>query len=326
MRLTSTLVTLIALFGSVTPAQAQAMPQCGQVITQNFTLMGDWSCAGEPALVVGANGLRINLNGHTLSGSPAIRMTDVDGTTVRGGTIPSTIEAVNATNTRFVDMTMGQPSSASVGDWPGTTVTFVRSTVTMWRLFCGTRCQFQESTTSMNQIGADHLVLQGGGSHSVNYVGAINLDVLNTTLRPITLGGSERLTVRGSQLKGAEVIATGRIELLNNTFSGGVWLGVHRPVSGVIRGNRFEKMQQAGLTVRSQTLNGPLLIERNTFADNLRDGLRIDVPIPLDITVRRNTSENNGQYGMWAPAGAVTDGGNNVSNNDALGCFTIVCS
>lgn len=104
--------------------------------------------------------------------------------------------------------------------WNGTTsVTFLRSKVDVWRLFCGARCH-----------------------------------------------------------------------LLRNTFSGGNWVGAQH-----LRRKR-------------------------------RDGLRIDVPIPLDITVRKNTSENNGQYGMWATAGTVTDGGNNVSNNAALGCFTIVCS
>ncbi|GLY48458.1 right-handed parallel beta-helix repeat-containing protein [Lentzea sp. NBRC 102530] len=327
MRFIGAFIALIALFGPVTPAQAQPMPQCGQVITQNFTLTGDWSCGNAPALIVGANGLKINLNGHTLSGTPAIRMVDVDGTTVRNGTIPSNVEAVNATGTRFVDLTMGQPSSASGGDWTGSTVTFVRSRITMWRLFCGTRCELVDSTSSLNQIYSDHLVLRGGGWHGINFVGAIKADVVNTTLHSLTIGGLERLTIRGSDLKGAEVIASGRVELLNNTFSTGNWLGVHRPVSGIIRGNRFEKMQQAGLAVRAQTtLNGPLLIERNTFADNRRDGLRIDVPIPLDITVRRNTSENNGQYGMWAPEGAVTDGGGNSSSNDALGCSGLTCS
>lgn len=66
------------------------------------------------------------------------------------------------------------------------------------------------------------------------------------------------------------------------------------------------------------------MIERNTFAENVGDGLRIDVSVPLDITVRKNTSENNGQHGMWASPGTVKDGGKNVSKNDALGCFTIV--
>jgi len=328
VRLLGSFAVLIALISAVTPAQAEAMPQCGQVITQNFTLMGDWGCGNGPALIVGANGLKINLNGHTLSGTPAINMTDVDGTTIRNGTIKdSTIVAVNATNTRFVDTAISWVSSAAVYDWPGTTVTFLRSSLNVWRLFCGERCHLLGGGAAMNQIYADHLIIQGAGRGSINFVGGITVDIINSKVLPLTVGGIERLTIRGSEMPGFEVIASKRIELLNNTFSGGNWLGVHRPVNGVIRGNRFEKMKSAGLVVRPQeTLSGPLVIERNTFADNLKDGLRVDVPIPLDITVRKNTSENNGQYGMWATEGTVTDGGNNVSNNDALGCFTIVCT
>lgn len=330
MRLLSAFAALIALFGAVTPAQARAMPQCGQVITQNFTLMGDWSCGIGPALIVGANGLRINLNGHILSGTPAINMTDVDGTTIRNGTIPSNIVAHNATGTRFVDMAIGQQSSSAVYEWTGTTsATFVRNKIDAWRFVCGARCHLLNSTFTMNQFGAAHTVIQGdqGQMNWINYVGGTVVEIVDTKLNPLTVGGSERLTIRDSELDGFEVIASGRVELLRNTFSGGYWLGVHRPVSGIIRGNRFEKMRTAGLLVDPQeTLTGPLLIERNTFAENVGDGLRVNVPIPLDITVRRNTSEHNGQYGMWAPAGTVTDGGKNVSTNDALGCFTIVCS
>ncbi|RAS68295.1 parallel beta helix pectate lyase-like protein [Lentzea atacamensis] len=330
MRLLSAFAALIALFGAVTPAQAEAMPQCGQVLTTNFTLMDDWDCGNGPALIVGANGVKINLNGHTLSGTPAISMTDVDGTTIRNGTIPSNIVADNATNTRFVDMAIGQPSPNATYLWNGTTsVTFVRSKLDMWRFNCGARCHLLRSKFSMNQIGAKTLVIQGdqGQPNLVNFVGAVEADVVNTRLNAFSIGGSERLTIRDSELDGFEVIATGRLELLRNTFSGGNWVGVHRPVNGVIRGNRFEKMRSAGLFVDpKETLTGPLVIERNTFAENVGDGLRIDVPVPLDITVRKNTSENNGQFGMWATAGTVTDGGKNVSNNDALGCYTIVCA
>lgn len=326
MRLSAVFVALIALFGSVTPAQAQPMPQCGQVITTNFTLMGDWGCGNGPALIVGANGLRINLNGHTLSGNPAIRMRDVEGTTVRNGTIPSPIDASNAPNSRFVDMAIGWPDGSAGYYWDGTTsATFVRTSLDMWRLHCGVRCVLRESGGRLNQLTANELVMRGG-SGGINYLGAHTIDIVDYSLFSLRLGGSERLTVRNSRLQGTEIIATGRIELLNNTFSGGHWLGVHNPVSGIIRGNRFEKMSNLGLFVQPKSaLKGPLLIERNTFAENRNDGLRIDIPLPLDITVRKNTSENNGRYGMWASEGSVVDGGKNVSNNDALGCFTIIC-
>src|SRR5687768_3568322 len=108
MRILSAFVALIALFGAVTPAQAAAMPQCGDTLRQSVKLTADLECPGTAGLIVGANGVTINLNGHKLSGSPAISMTDVDGTTIRNGTVAAiNIVADNATNTRFVDATVG---------------------------------------------------------------------------------------------------------------------------------------------------------------------------------------------------------------------------
>jgi hypothetical protein len=305
------------------------MPQCGETLRQSAKLTADLECSGTAGLVVGANGVTINLNGHKLSGSPALNMTDVDGTTIRNGTVAGiNIVADNATNTRFIDSTVGNRNGNYF--WNGTTsVTFVRSRIDAWRLVCGARCELLNSTFTVEQIGATDLVVRGdqGRPNLINFIGGVRIDVAGTKLNAFSIGGSERLTVRDSELDGFEVIATGRLDLLRNTFSGGNWVGVHKPVTGVIRGNRFEKMRSAGLFVDvKETLPGPLVIERNTFAENAGDGLRINVPIPLDVTVRRNTSENNGQYGMWATAGTVTDGGKNVSTNDALGCFTIVCA
>lgn len=329
MRFLGAFAVSIALFGAVTPAHAATMPQCGDTLRQSVKLTADLECSGTAGLIVGANGVTINLNGHKLSGSPALDMTDVDGTTIRNGTVAAVnIVANNATNTRFIDSTVGNWNGTYF--WNGTTsVTFLRSRVDAWRLFCGVECRLLRSSFTIDQIFANHLVVQGdqGQTNLINFVGAYEADIANTKLAAFSIGGSERLTIRDSELDGFELIATGRIELLRNTFSGGNWVGVHRPVHGVIRGNRFEKMKSAGLFVdMKETLPGPLLIERNTFAENVGDGLRINVPVPLDITVRKNTSENNGQHGMWATAGTVTDGGKNVSNNDALGCFTIVCA
>jgi hypothetical protein len=328
MRFLSAFAVLIALFGAVTPAQAEAMPQCGQVLTADFTLMGDWGCGNDPALIVGANGVTIDLNGHRLSGTPAITMTDVDGTTIRNGAIHSDIIANNATNTRFVGTTIGHMSATYV--WDGTTsVTFLDSRIDAWRLFCGARCRLLRSAFTMNQIHAGHLTIRGdqGRANSINYIGGTITEIVNTKLNPLRVGATERLTIRNSELDHFDLVAPGRLELLRNTFSGGLWVGVHQLGSGIIRGNRFEKMRFAGLFVDvKEPLRGPAVIERNTFAENTEDGLRINVPVPLDITVRKNVSENNGQYGMWASPGTVKDGGKNVSNNDALGCFTIVCA
>ena len=60
-----------------------------------------------------ANGFQVKVHDSgTMTATSPTQSIDlnVDGTTVWGGTIPSNIEAVNATNTRFVDMTSHGPN------------------------------------------------------------------------------------------------------------------------------------------------------------------------------------------------------------------------
>lgn len=67
---------------------------CGQEITEDTTLDGDLICAGGPALVVTADNVTLDLDGHTVSGhldtvagGPGILLRGVRGVTVRKGTL-----------------------------------------------------------------------------------------------------------------------------------------------------------------------------------------------------------------------------------------------
>src|SRR5438034_4577316 len=58
--------------------QAAASVQCGAVITTDTTLTADLvNCAGN-GLVVGADDITLNLNGHTVSGDGTPAPTDFD--------------------------------------------------------------------------------------------------------------------------------------------------------------------------------------------------------------------------------------------------------
>ncbi|MFD5824545.1 right-handed parallel beta-helix repeat-containing protein [Lentzea sp. NPDC060358] len=269
----------------------------------------------------------VNLDGHTLSGSPALNITGVDGTTVRNGSVLGPVTADNATGTRFADVTFG--SRFTSYDWTGTTsVTFLRSTITANRLFCGARCELRDSTFAVEQVYAEALVVRGdrGTTNNINFIGGTTTEIIGARLGAFRVGAAERLTIRDSAMDGFELFAPGRLDVQRSTFSGGPWVGVHTLGSGVVRDNRFEKMPNGGLRIDvQQPLKGRLLVERNVFADNRADGLHVEVPIPLDIVVRDNLSENNGQHGMWATPGTVRDGGGNISRDDALGCFSIAC-
>ena len=69
-----------ALFASAPgPASAQVLA-CGQVITQDTTLENDLTdCSGD-GIVIGADGITLDLNGHTVEGSPC----DTDCASNRG--------------------------------------------------------------------------------------------------------------------------------------------------------------------------------------------------------------------------------------------------
>lgn len=323
MRLLSAFAVLVALFGAVTPAHAEAMPNCGDVLRQSVKLTADLECPGATGLVIGADDVTINLDGHTLSGSPALNITGVNGTTIRNGSVFGGITADNATATRFVETTVGNRNATY--EWTGTTsVTFLRSNINAWRLFCGERCELLHSTFTMNQIFATTLVIRGdqGKMNGINYIGGGITEIVNTKLNPLRLGASERLTVRNSELDGFELFAPGELQLLHNTFDTGNWVGVHQVGEGVIRGNTFSGMQSAGLFVDAKSTTGPVRVEHNTFKGNRRDGMRVDAPNPLDLTIRKNTAVNNPQFGFWVRPGTAKDGGGNTSDSP---CEGIIC-
>ncbi len=78
--------------GAAPPPQAAAGVTCGETITKNTTLVADVGpCPGD-GIIIGADNLTLNLNGHTVSGTPGpgdgfaagIRIVDRTGVTVTG--------------------------------------------------------------------------------------------------------------------------------------------------------------------------------------------------------------------------------------------------
>lgn len=76
------------------PVKDAATIACGQEITKDTTLEGDLVCSGTPALIIAADNVTLDLNGHTITGKgalsrggPAILFRDVKGSTVQKGTI-----------------------------------------------------------------------------------------------------------------------------------------------------------------------------------------------------------------------------------------------
>jgi parallel beta-helix repeat protein len=110
----ASLPALLAIPVWVTSAGA-AVLSCGQTITQNTVLENDLTGCTNNGIVIGANNITLDLNGHTVAGTPAsgdqggVVLVGRTGVTVRNGTVRAfdvgvvieggsgtTVEAVNA--------------------------------------------------------------------------------------------------------------------------------------------------------------------------------------------------------------------------------------
>jgi len=82
---------------------------CGQIITTDAVLVKDLVCdTGEfesVAIEVNASNITLDLGGHVISGHPTgigVRAMDVEGVTIRNGTIENFLSALDIVNTREV--------------------------------------------------------------------------------------------------------------------------------------------------------------------------------------------------------------------------------
>lgn len=72
---------------------AEAQPACGAVLTADTTLASDMFCPGSTALVIGADGITVDLNGYTISGdgvtpdAAGVRNIGYGNVTIENGTI-----------------------------------------------------------------------------------------------------------------------------------------------------------------------------------------------------------------------------------------------
>lgn len=94
---------------SANPVVAETVA-CGATIVADFRLDNDLSCPGD-ALTVGADDIKINLNGHTISGAGAgvgITIRLRHGVSVKGGTISGFVTGIFIAQSNDIDIKDGR--------------------------------------------------------------------------------------------------------------------------------------------------------------------------------------------------------------------------
>ena len=93
---------LACLTGIVAPATASDL--CGTTIVANLTLDHDLTCPGN-GLIVGADGITINLNGHTITGPGSgvgISVPNRTGVVIVGGTVKNFLAGIQLVNSTAI--------------------------------------------------------------------------------------------------------------------------------------------------------------------------------------------------------------------------------
>ena len=292
---------------------------CGDVITQDFTLSATTTCESEPvALLIGAAGVDLNLNGHGVNGATGRVLRNATGlgvdntaghddVTIRNGNLLRWGNAVRLSGASFnviraVDMRDGNNSVRIVGGESNT----IRSS-DMIGLDGG----------GLFATGSDALVVADSSGYQWRVSGDDARLVRNTIGAGIVFdpclvmsGNGNRVAdnfVAGCTGGGIYVSAGSDTVVIDNGIHG-FGTGVFPEIDGI----------------RVQPFTAGTLLQDNSVSSFDDDG--IDVRAPGTRLVG-NSANQNGDFGIDAVAGVTDGGGNTASGNDnPLQCRNVSCS
>jgi parallel beta-helix repeat protein len=294
---------------------------CGDVITNDFALSGTTTCESEEVgLVIGADGVDVNLNGHGLNG-PTGPVSDEttgvgvdngaghDDVTIRNGSVLRWGNAVRLTGASFnlirnVDLRQGASPRTGVRIDGGESNTIRSAQITG---FSGLSVSGSEALVVADSSGYGWRVSGVGARLVRNDIGAVG------PFTPCLVLSGNRNRVADNSLGGCAgggifLESGGENELVGNELEGGLLTGLPGDFDGV----------------RVQPFTGGTLLQGN-YAHGFHDD-GIDVRAAATRLVG-NRADSNGDFGIDAVAG-VTDGGGNTAsgNGGAAQCRNVVCA
>jgi large repetitive protein len=353
---------IVVWAGAAGPASAQ--PSCGQLITQDTTLSADLTCPATPgvraALFIGADGITLDLGGHTISAPRSIVDEGHDDVTIRNGTLRNDdgplIEHASGTrlrNLRFEGITIGLDLAGSdhtdvrASEFPGA-VLFMRDGSSFNTV---ARNRFSSAEGVVSLRGADHNRVVGN-----TFVGPLegpSIDLSNAddnlierNRMPALFGGiglisgSDRNTVSDNVITpqvavfnfsiGVLVSDSSQNVLLRNTVRGNrVGFQVSSGIGNWLVGNRSldtirpvsDEADADGFRVEAAA-SGTILVS-NSANGTAGDGIDVEA---AGTFLRDNAANRNADLGIEAVSGVTDLGGNRArGNGNPLQCLNVVC-
>jgi hypothetical protein len=292
-------------------AQASAVAVgCGDTITADTKLHSDLvDCPGD-GVVVGADGITLDLNGHAIDGATSgagVQLSGHTGVTIEDGAIQQFGVGVNLFGSDGNDLNdlviSGNAAAVFLTESSNNTI--------------------RSSMLVGNQSGID-----GGGLHAATSGNVIEKNTISTTSSTaINMGrNTSDVTVVRNRIwvaPGALGIDFGRSSgriARNRIGGGGVGILVELGGATTITKNRVAGAQIDGISLIAAAAR----VIANVAVANGDDG--IDVVDGSATTLARNRTDGNGDLGIEVLSGAIDGGGNSASGNgNPLQCVGVVC-
>jgi parallel beta-helix repeat protein len=279
------MLAAFAFTGLISPSNANSSLWCGSWVTQDVKLERDIFGCVDGGIVVGASGVTVDLNGHTISGlgeGDGIAVAGVTGVTVVGGSVANFEVGVHlqgVTNSHFLDTRLSGNSDASV--WAE----------------ASSNNKFRRLTMTQNGDGGFRLI----GSHN-NRIAGSTISLASDSGIMLEVQSSHNRLVRNKVTQAGEGIkvegGTGN-RVFRNTTS---WNG------------------GAGIEVAEDSL--ATRVNQNQAHHNGADGIFIEA---AGTQVNGNHAGCNGGLGIYSSvlvAGGENWAG---GNGDNLGCNGVAC-
>jgi parallel beta-helix repeat protein len=346
---------------AASPASAQALT-CGQVITQNTRLDADLNCYGtgvQAALLIGADGITLDLGGHTISASRSIIDEGHDNVTIRNGTLANDdgplIKHASGTmlrNLRFEGISVGldlvdaHHTDVRASEFPGAYL--IMEDGSSFNTVARNRFSFAEGVVVVAQGSNHNRVVDntfGGSDGDKIYLsGADDNQVarnrMSAVFNGITLvAGSDGNTITDNVIRpqiavsnisvGVFVSDSSRNVLLRNTtFGTRVGFKVNSGSGNWLVDNRSvdtvrptTEADADGFRVEAGASGTILAFNHARRAAD--DGIDVEAS---GTFLSGNTANRNADLGIEAIPGVIDLGGNRArGNGNPLQCLNVVC-
>jgi parallel beta-helix repeat protein len=323
-------VAALTAVGLSTLSGAEAAGQqvtCGDTITVDTTLVGDLVDCPNNGIVIGADDITLDLNGHTVGGDgtefagcPENEFCDAgllidghDGVTLTNGSVRHFAFGalvVAARKNHVVDLTVSENAGNGI------------------ILFRSSRNRVIGNSAHANGLPLD----QGGISLNRSHHNLVKRNTLrgNGDLG-VFMEISDNNQIRKNRMRGnpeGGVIAEGHGNVFdrNRIVRGGGGILItkitdHGAVGNVVRRNEVRNVRASGISV--DPVPKRTLIKRNHVVGSGRAGISVGSP---STTITKNRAVRNDGLGIKAVEGVIDGGGNRASGNgDERQCVNVRC-